>query len=282
MYGQIGYEDVQGTITAVLSRLQEIAKQELETLPSVSINKKTVENKYREVQQKFVLETVYFGNSKSAGVTVAFYDKKEEQQRRNPLELQKEEALCCLEVRYVFTAEKNQSGKMSTWRETCLALLGYRDIEARNERCHYFFLEAFKQFEFTVKTRVSYEKLREDYANQIAPFSKHVKQAYVKAYASMYFNKELEESQTYMLLKALAPAGQLERNSCYFSKDLNQWISSFDQAWIGMFKALPIILPKAKEAEIIPVMKESDHFLYNLLTQSGKQVLDLIGLRSQK
>ena len=119
------------------------------------------------------------------------------------MDLQQNEALCRIEVRYVFSTQKRQPGKMMSWRDTCLALLGCKNIEARSERSRHLFLEGFKQFKLTVRSRVSYEKLREDYANQIAPFSKQVKQAYIKAYASMYFHKELDECQMYMLLQTL-------------------------------------------------------------------------------
>lgn len=161
LFGSVGNTKIKGSVTQVITQLYAMAALECnQTAENIqdSINRKAIDDEYLSLQKLFTLETVYFGNDKSPGVTVSIYGKQKEQLIRNAMSLQPNQAGSRIEVRDVFAPKKLQLRQFGTWQKDCLFLLMSKDNAALNERAHYLFLEGLREFEFTIKTRTSFDR----------------------------------------------------------------------------------------------------------------------------
>lgn len=276
IFGKINNSNIQGSVNQVIGKLLKITELRLnQTEDGIvqPITTNTFEKTYQTVQEDLHLETVYFGETRHAGLTVAFYDKYVEQTVRKSMNLQHKECVCRIEIRYVFSASKEQIDKFSAWREYCLSVLGSHNQNTRDQLSHYLFLQGFTSFEFTQNTRVNYHTLYQDYYNQVAAFSREIKETYIKTYAWMYFEKRLTEKEVYMLLRSLIPKGEFENTAWRYKKMVGKWMSLFDLECRQILtktskhkdkKALPLV-------SVIPVIKENATGFYNMVNQAMMQ-----------
>jgi hypothetical protein len=95
----------------------------------------------------------------------------------------------------------------------------------------------------------------------------------------VYESKFIEVKNSYTLetvyfenSSSLAPAGK--SYNWYWDEESNKWMSSFDSSWSDIVNTQPLLIGEtlenkessvAIEPEVVPVIKEHDHFLYKLV-----------------
>lgn len=77
-----------------------------------------------------------------------------------------------------------------------------------------------------------------------------------------------------MLLTSLIPKGEFGLRDCHFLVQEQKWVTPFEHTLAKILSQVkkPLEKEPSPSVEVIPVIKESNHWLYNVINQSFKQI----------